>query len=319
LFGGIGKAKDYSWREEQFEIELKIPVPVETKQSDVVFKANIQSIQLSLRTKNGTFVDLVNNRRETRGRIDIDGTFWSFSELEKTDVDFTDKANQKFITVHIEKMISSSSSSDQFDAVVEYDWNGIFRDDDTEVISKKYKEPEVLNVREYAASLGVDIDHIDMSKVDKNMFTSGLNMTRSSLDELCKVGYAKEVTRQSDGNEFIVDENSGESIPFDFLGNGVGRDEIDKVMDEKTGTISQATAPNAMGKGRKSENLAMNDPIDLLPSNKLRDILNAEGITTEDAATEDELRTTLKKHIQGKLSKRKNPKENRINPVNDNK
>ena len=299
LFGGIGIAKDYSWKEEQFEIELKIPIPLETKQSDVIFKAKLQSIQLSLRTKDGV-VDLVEGHREMRGRIDMDGTFWSFSDYENHGADLKSN-NQKFIVITIEKMITPTS--EQFD-IIEYDWGGIYRDDDTEVISKKYAEPEVLNIREYAASLYVDIDNIDMSKVDKNMFTSGLNMTRSSLDELCKMGYVKEVTRQNDGNEFVEDENSGESIPFNFLGNGVGLDEIKNVADQTT-DFSQISTQTLGASKNPSKSQTINDPIDLLSADRLREILNAEGITTGEGAKVNELRTTLKEHIQVKLSKRK--------------
>lgn len=310
LFGGVGIAKDYSWREDQFEIELKIPIPLETKQSDVLFKASLQSIHLSIRT-NSDPIELVDSSRELKGRIDIDGTFWSFSESESTDsMHTTDHHSQKFIVVHIEKLIPSSSASDQFD-VVEYDWGGVYRDDEKEVISKKYKEPEVLNVREYAASLGVDIDNIDMSKVDKNMFTSGLNMTRSSLDELCKVGYAKEVTRQNDGSEFVVDVNSGDSIPFDFLGKQVGRDEITTaaIDDTMMSMKSPTTTRNERSKRIIENPSVMNDPIELLTFDKLRDILEVEGISTEELTTEAELRSTLKKHIQVKLSKRKKSRE----------
>ena len=60
---------------------------------------------------------------------------------------------------------------------------------------------------------------------DKNMFSSGLNMTRNTLDELTSAGYVSEVTRQSDGTELI--NKGSESVPFNAFGQNVGKDEID--------------------------------------------------------------------------------------------
>ena len=111
--------------------------------------------------------------------------------------------------------------------VVEYDWGGIYKDDENDKIEKNYKEVETLDIKEYAASLGVDINNINMTMVDKNMFSSGLNMTKNTLDELSQMGYVKEITRQSDGTEFISNsDHSKEPIPFNSLGENVGLDEM---------------------------------------------------------------------------------------------
>jgi hypothetical protein len=67
------------------------------------------------------------------------------------------------------------------------------------VLSRGYEEPKKLNVWEYAASLDVVIDNINLSLLDKTMFTSGLNMTRSTMDQLtaCSMLKVLEVKRLS--------------------------------------------------------------------------------------------------------------------------
>jgi hypothetical protein len=107
-------------------------------------------------------------------------------------------STKRIVTVTIETSVKTPK--DDFE-IVDYDWGGVYPDDEGEVQERKYEEPEELNIGEYAASLGVDIDNINMSMVDKTMFTSGLDLTKSTMEEITKAGYVQEVTEQSDGTE----------------------------------------------------------------------------------------------------------------------
>ena len=256
LNGGVGVANTYSWTEEQFEIEVKLSVPPRTSTKDVKFKCSSNSIDLRLLNNcNGNIEKdekiLLNGSRQTRGKICMDGTFWSI------DGPNNDTKNRT-ITITIEKHfvpISSSGGTLTYDTLTDFDWGGLYPNDEDEVISRKYDEAEELNVREYAQKLGVDIDNIDMNKVNRTMFGAGLadqatnalggfdesdgmqssngkgfhfNITQSTLDQLTKVGLAKEVIQQSDGKEYELGQDSAlsEENIFSMLGKDITNDEL---------------------------------------------------------------------------------------------
>lgn len=232
LQSGVGIATDYSWREEAFEIEVTVKVPPETKAKDIRFKAKTNSIGLFLKRHNTEEdeteeVMLLNPDRALRGRIEVDGTYWVISDSIEdeaknsaaVDDDDDDDSSEgetrkqpgRQVTISIEKVIKTAK--DDFE-VIDYDWNGVYREEaEGEVSYRKYDEPEELNVREYAQSLGVDIDNINMSMVDQSMFSSGLNVTKTGMDSMMNAGLMKEVTQQGDGSEWTTDEN-GEKVPF---------------------------------------------------------------------------------------------------------
>ena len=251
LNGGVGVANTYSWTEEQFEIELKLSVPPRTSTKDVKFKCSSNSIDLRLLNCNGNIEEiLLDGSRQTRGKICIDGTFWSIDGPNND-------TNNRTITITIEKHfvpISSSGGTLTYDTLTDFDWGGLYPNDEDEVISRKYDEAEELNVREYAQKLGVDIDNIDMNKVNRTMFGAGLadqaadalgfderdgmqssddkgfhfNITQSTLDQLTKVGLAKEVIQQSDGKEYELgpDSELSEDNIFSMLGKDITNDEL---------------------------------------------------------------------------------------------
>lgn len=242
LFSGVGIAKDYSWREEAFEIEVTVQVPSETRAKDIAFKARPTSIELKLRkpeTKEEEEEDvlLLDPDRNLRGKVVVDGTYWVISDAE--DDEGNNKGRQ--VTVTIEKRVQQAK--DDFD-VIDYDWNGVYREEEEgEVSYRKYDEPEKLDVREYAASLGVDIDNINMSMVDKSMFSSGLNLTQKSIDSLSESGHLQEVTQQGDGSEWITDDD-GEQVPFSTMGEGVSQDEVRRSMsNNEEGEAKSRTIP----------------------------------------------------------------------------
>jgi hypothetical protein len=125
-------------------------------------------------------------------------------------------ANHRLITVTIEKHIPRNR--DDF-TPIEYDWKAVYLSPDPTITVVEYDKPEPLNIREYAASMGVDVDNIDMSKVDKTMFSSGLNVTKSTLDTMYQSGLlSKEtITRQKDGTEYTVDDETGDPVPYSLL------------------------------------------------------------------------------------------------------
>jgi hypothetical protein len=159
---GKGIARDYSWTEEAFELEVTVQVPKKTRAKDIIFKANSTSIQLLLQYDNGAKIILLDPARKLRGRVAVDGTYWMISDLETNTND--DKDDNRQVTVTIEKRIRAPK--DDFD-VIDYDWKGVYGEDEAEVTFREYDEAEKLDVRDYAASLGVDIDNINMSMVDK--------------------------------------------------------------------------------------------------------------------------------------------------------
>jgi hypothetical protein len=231
LWSGKGVAPDYTWQEEAFEIEVTVKVPKETRANDILFKASPTSIDLRLKaSKPDDHVVLLDPSRPLRGKVVLDGTFWVIGDPEIAEKNDKDEEPYRVVTVTIEKQIRTPQ--DDFD-IVDYDWKGVYTNDEEEVSYRKYDEPEELNVREYAASLGVDINNLNMSMVDKTMFTSGLNTSKSSFDSLREAGLMKEVTRQGDGSEWTTDE-SGEQVPFSSMGRAVSSDEL-RTSDNEVG------------------------------------------------------------------------------------
>jgi len=188
---------------------------------------------------------LLDPNRKLRGRIAMDGTYWVISDPDGDDTGENNIEEEQTgdkhreIIVTIEKQIRSPK--DEFD-IIEYDWNGLYVDDEDEVSYRKYDEPEELNVREYAASMGVDIDNIDMSLVDKSMFSSGLNLEKSALDSIKDAGLMKEVTEQRDGSEWITDDD-GERKPFQSLGRGISTEEMQSSKKQTTSTSTSTNLP----------------------------------------------------------------------------
>jgi SAP domain/CS domain len=202
FMSGYGIATNYTWKEGAYEIDVTVSVPKATRAKDIFFKATSRSIDLRLVT-NITSEELIllDGSRKLRGRIDVDGTYWVIAD----DSSNLGNPNRK-VTVTIEKIIATPK--DDFD-IVDYDWNGLYHVEDAdEVIERRYDKPEALDVRQYAAEMGVDIDNLNMSMVDKNMFNSGLNLTKSTLKTLHQSGYlsTEEVTQQADGTEFISND-----------------------------------------------------------------------------------------------------------------
>lgn len=180
---------------------MKVAVPARTSAKDIKFTCSSDSIHLVLlRNDTDDKQILLDGARKMRGKISVDGTFWSIDN----------NADEREVTITIEKHfvpISSVGGTQTYDTLTDFDWGGVYPNDEEEVTNRKYDEPEELNVREYAAKLGVNIgenslihnskflcstmndatriyaiydvlfwsqDNIDMTKVNKTMFGAGL-------------------------------------------------------------------------------------------------------------------------------------------------
>jgi hypothetical protein len=241
-------------------------------------------------------------------------------------------SEDRVVTVQIEK--HHRTPQDDFD-IIDYDWKGVYPQDEEEVLEREYEKTEELNIREYAASLGVDIDNINMSLVDKTMFSSGLNLTRSTMDQLTRAGYVQEVTQQSDGMEYTTDEE-GESVPFRRFGGTVNEDEIREaetisrpkipfldtdspwskavpVKDLEEMEPSEAASfgrqnsdimslPTSVDDGDTDATAGPTDPIDLLTVKRLKEILREQGLRV--SGSKAELKERLRNHVNSMLKER---------------
>ena len=203
------------------------------------------------------------------------------------------------ITVTLEKLFvptSTSGGTQTYDALTDFDWGGIYTNDENEVTFRKYDEAQELDVREYASRLGVDIDNLDMKKVDKSMFGAGLgdvggdgaaaaaatvaggntdleeedgsgtaaaavpgrsntegfhfDINQATLDQLTKVGLAKEIVQQGDGMEYELDVNGGGTSfdqenrkKFNMLGKDISEEEL-----RDAGIVRSKNIPSSLGK-----------------------------------------------------------------------
>ena len=221
----------------------------------------------------------------------MDGTFWAIDgNIEK----------ERTVTITIEKHIvplSSSGGTETYDTLTDFDWGGLYPNDEDEVTYRKYDEAEELNVKEYAAKLGVDIDNIDMSKVNKTMFGSGLgmdaatnelenelqsnneannekgfnfNITQSTLEQLTKVGIATEVVQQGDGTEYELSQDGSlnEDSLFSMLGKDVSNDEL-----REAGIVSPKSASNIPPMWELDT-----IPVEEAPGYRSSDVSNDDGI-----------------------------------------
>ena len=132
---------------------MKVAVPARTSAKDIKFTCSSDSIHLVLLQNNDTDdkrILLLDGARKMRGKICVDGTFWSIDN----------NADEREVTITIEKHfapISSVGGTQTYDTLTDFDWGGVYPNDEEEVTYRKYDEPEELDVREYAAKLGVDI------------------------------------------------------------------------------------------------------------------------------------------------------------------
>ena len=304
LFSGYGIATNYTWKEEAFEIELTVRVPQSISSKDVRFKTTPTSIDLgycsSAAETKDSVVQLLDPTRPLRGRVNLDGTYWMLGD---DDAD----TETRLLTVTIDKYLKTPSSD--FEAV-EFDWKGIYRDDDAEVSKRHYDVPEPLNVRDYAGRLGVDIDNMNMSMVDKTMFSSGLNMSQSALEEMQEAGYVSEeqITQQKDGLEFMTDD-SGDAVPYslekDLLvepqeaadANDDGKPKIhQQVRNFTRAAFAQDAAVSPPSPYQKG-----GDPILELSVEKMREVLRSQGLAAD--GSEQELRDRLRTQVNTLLQK----------------
>jgi len=194
LFGnGKGFAENYSWIENRKELEVTVKVPRGTRSKDIKFKTTPYSVDLRLAlSKDEKEVErvLLSGERQLRGKLRMDGTYWSIEDSDSGLVDDI-LGSYREVKVSIEKH--------RFLAEVECDddWGGVFLDDKDEVKSREYEEDEELDVEEYAKRLGIDVNDLKSNDIDQSMF-SAMNMTQGTLEKVLDSGFAREVLREQE-------------------------------------------------------------------------------------------------------------------------
>lgn len=311
LFDGCGVAETYCWKEDATEIEVSVKVPREIRARDLIFTPSLRS--LDLRTKGGSI--LLDGERPLRGCVNLDGTFWVVEEPVPGEL-------HRLVTVTIEKL--GKTPKNDFE-VVDFDWRGVFVNDTAEVIDREYNELEPLDVKEYAASMGVDVDNLDMSLVDKSMFSvtkgvSGANLTERCLDELYKSGLIQDSTRQADDTKYTTGnpDPASSSIPFLPV-------DIPSPCQQKGSTAAVPSSVSKNGfvqhdrvysrasfaaekakhrvEGKENPYAKHSDPVEALTVKKLKEILKSQGLNTTGTKVDlqDRLRGRLNVLLQGQL------------------
>jgi len=272
VFLGNGIANDYSWKEDQFDIDITIKVPKDTSSEAVEFRSYTHSVELRL-----SKTILLDGKRKFRNKINIDGTFWSISDGEDS--------HYRDVIVHLEKYKAPLD-----DLEVDEDWGGVYPDDDDEVLERVYDSPEELDVDEYCKSLGIDINNINMSMVDKSMFSS-MNFSKNALESLQSDGLLKEFTVQSDGAHLEGEDyqrTGATPLEQESIKNIAIKEFTDKSYDTST---------------RK-------DPIDTLTVARLKDILRSQQLKV--SGNKQELRDRLRFHVQSRMNNKENSEETNL-------
>ena len=302
---GTGITEDYTWKEEALELEITVQVPPGTTTRDVHFTPTRTSIDLRVTTNNNhaaannnttTTTVLLSGDRKLRGRVSLDGTFWVFADRQR-----------HAITVTIEKDLGATHQYD----VLDYDWKGVYPDETPLYIH--YDEPQVLNVKEYAASLGVDVDNINRSMVDETMFTSGLNLTHNTLDQLMQQGYLEEITQQADGTEYSTNPETGELESTTAVNNKksrIGRDptRIQIPFLDTTSPWQQQRQSKPRQQQQPKQPQWASVPVDIDPDTKSPIITNEQalqaGLEQHQKQDQDATTTTKSSTKQKKTSKK---------------
>lgn len=333
-------AQDYRWTEEQFEIDLVVKVPENTRGKDLTFKASPTGVDLRLRTVSDGEVVLLDGSRAMRGKLHMDGTFWRIEDaVDDNDEDNSGPYREVVVTLEKYRLPTGQAAAGVGDvnealspvAGEEYDWGGVYPNDDDEVTTRVYDVAEELDVREYAKTLGVDVDRLNMSMVDKSMF-SVMNVTQDALEDLQTGGFVKEVTRQQDDGREFGQRGDGSVGPFRSpYGDMVDTDDLtfDKkkgrvkipFIDDDNELVPQSTPqPSSQSPiqhepvkeeqiiakvvNNDDDNTAitndiLEDPIDKLTVVRLKDILREQKLKV--SGTKQELRDRLRAHVEAKI------------------
>lgn len=160
---GIGWVGDrYSWTENDWELEVTVPVPPETRKEDVLFKAAATSLKLGL--VNSTEMLLGG---KLKGRIALDGTYWSLEGF----------GPERAVKLLLEKKEGALENN--------MDWRRVLAEE--AATETQYQEAEKFDTQEYVHQM-LGPGGVNMSLVDKEMF-GGLaggvmrNVSRDTLRE----------------------------------------------------------------------------------------------------------------------------------------
>jgi len=197
--GGVGRVGDrYSWTENDWELEVTVPVPPETRKEDVLFKAAATSLKLGL--VNSTELLLGG---KLKGRIALDGTYWSLEGF----------GPERAVKLLLEKKEGALENN--------MDWRRVLAEE--AATETQYQEAEKFDTREYVHQM-LGPGGVNMSLVDKEMF-GGLaggvmgNVSRETLkeyvsakvlDDASGLGLSKKEDQEEKEEEDHVDKESKE-------------------------------------------------------------------------------------------------------------
>eukprot|EP00814_Leptocylindrus_danicus_P020546 CAMPEP_0116015492 /NCGR_PEP_ID=MMETSP0321-20121206/6878_1 /TAXON_ID=163516 /ORGANISM="Leptocylindrus danicus var. danicus, Strain B650" /LENGTH=314 /DNA_ID=CAMNT_0003485291 /DNA_START=154 /DNA_END=1098 /DNA_ORIENTATION=+ len=286
-----------------------IKVPPNTKSREISFKTSPYSIELKLNDE-----ILLSADRQLRGKLRMDGTYWSIMDAEDTD----DIDNYREVKVCIEKHRFLG------DVECDDDWGGVFLDDKGEVISRDYEADEELDMDEYFKRLGVDMDNLTEDDVDKSMFSSQ-NMTQNAFEKLLESGFAREALDEQDRIENYMADSANSVIPppSDYipisqmaadnemvpLGASFGTEElmvdeddeeVEVELMEKDDTLEsmEDTFRHYLGDRKLTEG---QDPMDALTVNQLKEMCRDYKLKL--SGNKDELKERVRDHVMQLFAK----------------
>lgn len=156
-YGQVGN--EYSWVENDWEVDITIPLEKDTRKDDILFKLTPTSIKIG---QVGKASLLLGGR--LRGKVTLDGSYWQIEKENNTEL--------PHLKILLEKQDMEASNR--------WDWEGILMDDEEKITFKKYQPHEKMDVKQYTHDM-LGTESIDETLVDKSLFNVGIDETKEDL------------------------------------------------------------------------------------------------------------------------------------------
>lgn len=165
---GFGWTKSYSWIEDDYDLEVRIPVPRDTPGKAIHMELHKQAIKMTMDSEDGKKTLL---EGKLCGPVALDRCFWL---MDRGDDDDQGSTTEACIFLTLEKGIGP-------DEGVDNTWEGVIKGEN--VTRTDYSE-ETFDVDKYVESMG-GLDQVEKdSKVDKSMFSLSKLDKDNVLDQL---------------------------------------------------------------------------------------------------------------------------------------
>lgn len=168
----------YNWTENDFEVEVSLPIPSFTSTKDIDFSLRPRHLKLQVAGEAEPRMD-----GQLRGKVTTDGSYWSIE---------SGLAGGKMLSIRLEKKLGTRFDPEQWMGVLLHECEAeaeIFYQDEVN------KDNE-FNVEEYVDYLG----GYDENLVDKSMFSLS-NMTGDLVKELMESGLVQDNSGMPDWTE----------------------------------------------------------------------------------------------------------------------